>query len=203
MLQAIADAYNRQDWQGASDAVEALRARFPALSSDRVWLAFRSENGSAGSAMLAEVEVDIQRRLNEAGKTPIEGDNMTDTTSPSTGTATGDAHDLESAIQQCDLIGDDLTRIDTSLDVVDEAIGSAGNATELVEAFLRSKNVDDATVGGMSSAREMLSPDRIKSLIDAVSAAKAGVQNTRELLQTMNDGAAALNGADGSIVNGR
>lgn len=129
---------------------------------------------------------------------------MTDTSTPTTGTATGDAHDLESAIQQCDLLGDDLTRIDTSLDVIDEAIGSAGAATELIEAFLRSKSVDDTTVGGMSSAREMLSPDRIKALIDAVSAAKAGVQSTKELLEAMNDGAtAALNGADGSIVNGR
>lgn len=145
----------------------------------------------------------------DSNETPVppkddEGDDMTDTSTPTTGTATGDAHDLESAIQQCDLLGDDLTRIDTSLDVIDEAIGSAGAATELIEAFLRSKSVDDTTVGGMSSAREMLSPDRIKALIDAVSAAKAGVQSTKELLEAMNDGAtAALNGADGSIVNGR
>lgn len=131
-----------------------------------------------------------------------EGEPVTDT--KSSGTATGDAHDLESASQQCELLGDDLRRIDASLDVIDEAITSAGAATELVEAFLKSKNVDDTTVGGMATAREMLSPERIKALMDAIAAAKAGLQATKEALDAMNDGAtAALNGADGSIVNGR
>lgn len=120
------------------------------------------------------------------------------------GTATGDAHDLESAIHQCDLLEDDLTSIDTSLDVIDEAIDSAGTATELIEAFLTSKNVDTTTVGGMSAARDMLSAEHIKTLIDAIAAAKQGVKDTREALEAMKDGAdEALQGADGSIVNGR
>lgn len=123
---------------------------------------------------------------------------------PTGGTATGDAHDLESASQQADLLDDDLTRIDTALDVIDEAIASAGGATELLEAFLHSKNVDDTTVGGMSVARDMLSPTHIKALIDAIAAAKQGVRNTKEAIDVMNDQATeALKGADGSIVNGR
>lgn len=133
----------------------------------------------------------------------LEGDDMAQPVS-TTGTATGDAHDLESAGHQCDLLGDDLTRIDTALDVIDEAITSAGTATELVEAFLTSKNADETTVGGMSSARDMLSPERIKTLIDAITAAKAGVQASKEAIDTMNEKATdALQGADGSIVNGR
>jgi hypothetical protein len=129
---------------------------------------------------------------------------MTDTATTSTGSATGDAHDLESASHQCDLLREDLTRIDAALDVIDAAIASAGNATELIEAFLRSKNTDEATVGGMSAARDMLSPERIKTLIDAMAAAKQGVQSTKEALDAMNEQATeALQGADGSIVNGR
>lgn len=132
-----------------------------------------------------------------------EGEDMSDTTSTA-GSATGDAHDLESAIHECDLLDDDLTRIDTALDVIDEAIDGASNATEHIEAFLTSKNVDDTTVGGMSSARDLLSADHIKALIDAVSAAKQGVRDTKEALEAMQEGAdAALQGADGSIVNGR
>jgi prefoldin subunit 5 len=128
---------------------------------------------------------------------------MTDTTS-STGSATGDAHDLESASQQCDLLADDLTAIDTALDLIDEKIGSAGNATELIEAFLKSKNMPDTAVGGMSAARDMLSAGRIKALIDAIAAAKQGVRDSKEAIDGMNDQATeALQGADGSVVNGR
>jgi hypothetical protein len=135
--------------------------------------------------------------------TPTEGDDMTDTTS-STGSATGDAHDLESASQQCDLLADDLTAIDTALDLIDEKIGSAGNATELIEAFLKSKNMPDTAVGGMSAARDMLSAGRIKALIDAIAAAKQGVRDSKEAIDGMNDQATeALQGADGSVVNGR
>lgn len=128
-----------------------------------------------------------------------------DPTSGSTGgaSATGDAHDVESALHQCDLLDDDLTRIDTSLDVIDEAIASAGNAAELIEAFLASKNVDDAAVGGMSVARDMLSPTHIKALIDAIATAKNGVAQTREELLRLQDVEQQLHGADGSVLNGR
>lgn len=120
-----------------------------------------------------------------------------------TSTATGDAHDVESARHECNLLDDDLTRIDTSLDVIDEAITNAGAAAELIEAFLRSKNVDDCAVGGMATAREMLSPERIKALIDAVAAAKAGVKAAQEELDRLQDLEQQLAGADGSVLNGR
>ncbi|MBB3099033.1 hypothetical protein FHR83_006739 [Actinoplanes campanulatus] len=117
--------------------------------------------------------------------------------------ATGDAHDVESALNECSLLGDDLTRIDTSLDVIDEAITSAGAAAERIEAFLMSKRVDDCAVGGMSVARDMLSPTHIKALIDAISAAKQGVQAAEEELRRLQELESQLNGADGSVLNGR
>jgi hypothetical protein len=120
------------------------------------------------------------------------------------GTATGDAHDLESASQQCDLLDDDLTAINTALDVIDERIDSAGNATELIEAFLKSKDMPDTAVGGMSVARDMLSPTHIKALIDAIAAAMQGVRTSKEAIDTMHDQATeALQGAAGSVVNNR
>lgn len=133
---------------------------------------------------------------------PIEGDDMTDP-QPTTSTATGDAHDVETALQQCGLLDDDLTRIDTSLDVIDEAVTNAAQAAERIEAFLASKNVDDAAVTGMATVRDALSPDRIKVLIDAVASAKAGVKAAEDELRRLQDLESQLNGADGSVLNGR
>lgn len=124
---------------------------------------------------------------------------MTDTTS----SATGDAHDVESALHECGLLSDDLTRVDTALDVIDEAITNAANAAEKIEAFLASKNVDNAAVGGMSTARDLLSPTHIKALIDAINTAKAGVAAAEDELRRLQDLGSQLNGADGSVLNGR
>lgn len=125
-------------------------------------------------------------------------------TSQSTGGgATGDAHDVESARNQCDLLEDDLTAINTALDVLDEKIDSAGSASELIEAFLRSKNAADSVVGGMTVVRDMLSPTHVKALMDAVSGAVQGVRATRDGLGTLEEAAELLEGADGSILNGR
>lgn len=131
------------------------------------------------------------------------GGTMSTNTSTGSGTATGDVHDVETCDNQLDALLDDLTTIDTALDVIDNSIGDAGAATERIEAWLRSKNVDDTTVGGMSQALEMLSPDRIKSLMDAIAAAKAGVQATKDGLGPLREAAGMLNGADGSVLNGR
>lgn len=117
--------------------------------------------------------------------------------------ATGDAHDVESAIAQCDALSNDLTAIDTALDLIDERRDSAGRAAELIHAFLASKNVEDAAVGGMAQAMDMLSPTHIKALIDAIAAAKAGVQSAREVLAGLQEAEQMLNGADGSVLNGR
>jgi len=136
--------------------------------------------------------------------TPTDGGPMTgNTTSSAGGAATGDVHDVETCDAQLDALHDDLTSIDTALDVIDNSIRDAGAATERIEAWLRSKNVDDTTVGGMSQALEMLSPERIKSLIDAIAAAKAGVQTTKDGLQPLREAAGMLQGADGSVLNGR
>lgn len=126
------------------------------------------------------------------------------TSTPSgAGSATGDCHDVESAIVQCNALDDDLTAINTALDLIDEKIHSAGNAAEGIEAFLASKNVDDAAVGGMSVARDMLSPTHIKALMDAIAAAKQGVAHAHAELSRLQDVEQQLNGADGSVLNGR
>jgi hypothetical protein len=133
-----------------------------------------------------------------------EGDDMNTTATQAGGSATGDAHDLESASNECDLLLSDLTAIDTALDLIDERIGSAGTAAEGIAGFLGKKNMPDSTTTGMATALEMLSPDRIKALMDAVAAAKQGVQNSKDAIDTMNEQATeALQGADGSAVNGR
>lgn len=119
------------------------------------------------------------------------------------GTATGDAHNVETAIAECNALDDDLTAINTALDVIDERIDAAGTAAEGIEAFLASKNVDDTAVGGMSVARDMLSPTHIKALMDAVAAAKQGVRNAIEELIRLQELESQLNGADGSVLNGR
>ncbi len=129
---------------------------------------------------------------------------MTDTnTTAGAGEATGDAHDVESALAQCDALDNDLTAINTALDLIDERISSAGSAAELIQAFLASKNVDDAAVGGMAQAVDMLSPTHIKALMDAIDAARRGVQDARDELSRLQDVGSQLNGADGSVLNGR
>jgi hypothetical protein len=130
-----------------------------------------------------------------------EGEDMTETaTAP---TATGDAHDVESALHESTLLGDDLDRIDTALDTIDEAITSAAQAAERIEAFLASKSVDDSAVGGMGAARDHLSPERIKELMDAVAAAKQGVKDAVAELERLQELEQQLAGADGSVLNGR
>lgn len=144
-----------------------------------------------------------EKPLDENDPQPVpEGDDMPETT-PTGGTATGDAHDVETAIAQCAALDDDLTSINTALDVIDENIDTAGKAAELIEAFLASKNVDDAAVGGMSVARDMLSPTHIKALMDAIAAAKQGVRNAMEELLRLQELEQQLKGADGSVLNGR
>lgn len=117
-------------------------------------------------------------------------------------TATGDVHDVESCKNECNALLDDLTRIDTALDVIDEAIRSGGQATERIEAWLASKNADSA-VPGMRAAMDALSADRVKELMDAVTAAKKGVQDTLDSLIPLEEANALVGGADGSILNGR
>ncbi|WP_250029845.1 hypothetical protein [Paractinoplanes maris] len=147
-----------------------------------------------------------EERQRERDKTARVTDNkendMTDTAT-ATSSATGDAHDVESAINECGLLDDDLTRIDSALDVIDEAITNSGSAAEKIEAFLASKNVADSAVGGMAAARDHLSPERMKVLIDAVAAAKQGVQAAAEELRRLQDLEQQLQGADGSVLNGR
>ncbi|AEV86846.1 hypothetical protein ACWT_5828 [Actinoplanes sp. SE50] len=126
------------------------------------------------------------------------------TTPATSGSATGDAHDLESASNECDLLDGDLTAVDTALDLIDERITSAGAAAERLKGFLDSKSMPDSITAGMATALEMLSPEHIKALIDAIAAAKTGVRASKEAIDTMNEQATeALQGADGSAVNGR
>jgi hypothetical protein len=143
---------------------------------------------------------DQRRRATETSPKPPSGENMTDTaTAP---TATGDVHDVESALHECELLTDDLGRIDAALDSIDEAITNAAEAAERIEAFLASKNVDNSAVGGMASARDHLSPDRIKELMDAVDAAKQGVKDAVTELQRLQELEQQLAGADGSVLTG-
>lgn len=201
LLTDISDAYNREDYQGAADAIAALKARFPAAANSKnVGVqVYDPATGSSRPALLSELEADIAQRLRADA---TEGDDMT-TPTPTTSTATGDAHDVETALHQCGLLHDDLVRIDTALDVIDEAIINAGTAAELIEAFLASKSVDDSAVGGMATARERLSPEHIKTLIDAVDAAKQGVRAAEDELRRLQELESQLNGADGSVLNGR
>jgi len=129
------------------------------------------------------------------------------TTKPSNGgttmnTATGDVHDVETCKTECEALADDLVRVDTSLDVIDEAIRSAQNAVEHINAWLTSKNAD-ACVPGMAAALDALSADRIKELIDTVAIAKQGVQDTIDNLTPLEEAAELVGGADGSVLNGR
>lgn len=127
-----------------------------------------------------------------------EGDNtMTETD------ATGDVYDVETCKQQCQILNDDLTRVDTSLDVIDEAVRSMADTAEKIGAWLASKNANDTSITGMSTVMEALNPDRIKELMDAVAAAKQGVQDTIDSIAPYEEADQLLAGADGSITNGR
>lgn len=117
-------------------------------------------------------------------------------------TATGDVHDVETCKAQCEALLEDLTRIDTALDIIDVAIRSGGAATEGIEAWLASKNAD-ASVPGMRAAMDALNADRVKELMDAVTAAKRGVQDTLDSLIPLEEANALVGTADGSILNGR
>jgi hypothetical protein len=58
-------------------------------------------------------------------------------------------------------------------------------------------------VGGMGAARDHLSPERIKELMDAVAAAKQGVKDAVAELERLQELEQQLAGADGSVLNGR
>lgn len=117
--------------------------------------------------------------------------------------ATGDVYDVETCKQQCQILDDDLTRVDTSLDVIDEAVRSMADTAEKIGAWLASKNANDTSITGMSTVMEALNPDRIKELMDAVAAAKQGVQDTIDSIAPYEEADQLLAGADGSITNGR
>lgn len=133
----------------------------------------------------------------EPEPTPDTGDDM------ATNTATGDVHDVESCDSELDALTDDLTAIDTALDVIDENIRSARSSTELIEAFLAGKNVDGEVLAGMAQALDMLGPEAIKNLIDSIAAAKAGVQATKEAMGPLREASELVGAADGSVLNGR
>ncbi|MFI2663307.1 hypothetical protein [Micromonospora carbonacea] len=137
-------------------------------------------------------------------KTPahIHNTGTTDNGGTDMNTATGDVHDVESCKTELTALGDDLTRVDTALDVIDEAIRSAKAASEAIEAWLRDKNAD-ACVPGMSAALDALSTDRIKELMDAVAAARRGVADTIDNLAPLEEAAELIGGTDGSALNGR
>lgn len=116
--------------------------------------------------------------------------------------ATGDVHDVETCKAECVKLADDLSRIDTTLDVLDELVRAARDASEHIEAWLGSKNAD-ASVSGMRTVLDMLSADNVKALIDAVSGARQGVQETIDSLSPLEEAAELVGDADGSILNGR
>ncbi len=117
-------------------------------------------------------------------------------------TATGDVHDVETCKNECEALADDLVRVDTSLDVIDEAIRSAQSTVEHINAWLTSKNAD-ACVPGMAAALDALSADRIKELIDTVAIAKQGVQDTIDNLAPLEEANELVGNTDGSALNGR
>lgn len=118
-------------------------------------------------------------------------------------TATGEVHDVETCANECNKLAYDLGTIDVSLDTIDTAVRSAAAAAELIEAWLTGKNFDSNTVAGMALVRDMLGPDKILALIDAVGAAKTGVQNTLDALAPYQEAAGLVGAADGSALNGR
>lgn len=117
--------------------------------------------------------------------------------------ATGDVHDVESCDQQLNEVDGDLDTINGALDTIDSAVGDVRSAVERIEAFLRDKNADDTTVGGMAAVLDALGADVIKTLIDAIAAAKAGVAATRDGLAPLREAKELVGATDGSIVNGR
>lgn len=117
-------------------------------------------------------------------------------------TATGDVHDVESCKNELTALNDDLARVDAALDVIDEAIRQAKAATERIEAWLREKNAE-ACVPGMTAALDALCPDRLKELIDAVTAARQGVLDTIDNLAPLEEAAELVGATDGSALNGR
>lgn len=116
--------------------------------------------------------------------------------------ATGDVYDVETCEAECEKLAEDLTRIDTSLDVIDEAARSLAAAAEKIGAWLTSKNANDTSITGMATVMEMLNPERIKELMDAVAAAKQGVQDTIDSIAPYREAEQLLAGAHGSITNG-
>jgi hypothetical protein len=117
--------------------------------------------------------------------------------------ATGDVHDVETCDHELDALTDDLTAIDTALDVIDEKVREARTSAELIQAFLAGKNVDGNVLAGLATALDMLGPDAIKTLIDGIAAAKAGVAETKDAMGPLREANELVGAADGSVLNGR
>lgn len=133
----------------------------------------------------------------ETANQPDQGDDMTNST------ATGDVHDVESCDAELNALTDDLTAIDTALDVIDENVRSARSSAELIQAFLAGKNVDGEVLAGLTTALDMLGPNAIKTLIDSIAAAKAGVEATKDAMGPLREASNLVGSADGSVLNGR
>lgn len=123
-------------------------------------------------------------------------------TSTGSGSATGEVHDVESCDAQLDALDDDLDAMNNAVDAIDTAVGDALSAVERMRAWLQKKNVDQA-VTGMDQVADVLNPDSIKAIIDAVAGAKAGVQTTRDGLAPLREARDLVGDADGSAINGR
>lgn len=128
--------------------------------------------------------------------TSNQGDTMSSTT------ATGDVHDVESCDAQLDALDDDLDGIANTLDALDTAVGDITKAAELISAWLAAKDID-AAFGGMATVQDMLGADRLKELLDAVAAAKHGVEATRDAMGPLREARDLVGSAAGSAVNGR
>jgi hypothetical protein len=138
---------------------------------------------------------DHRRLRGEQPRPVTEGENIM--------AATGDVYDVETCDRQLDELDDDLDTVNSALDTIDGAVGDIRAATERIEAFLRSKNADDTTVGGMAAVLDALGPDAIKTLIDAIAAAKNGVAATRDGLGPLREAKELVGATDGSILNNR
>lgn len=126
-----------------------------------------------------------------------EGDTMQNTNS------TGDVHDVETCDAELGALILDLDHIDNALDALDQYVRSARTSAEMIQAFLAGKNVDGEILAGLNTALEMLGPEAIKTLIDAVAAAKQGVANTQTALAPLREAGELVGAADGSVLNGR
>jgi hypothetical protein len=156
----------------------------------------------AAANRLREARARAQAAMSAPKTSTTNDPNNTSNGGTTVNTATGDVHDVETCKNECEALADDLVRVDTALDVIDEAIRSAQAAVEHINAWLKSKNAD-ACVPGMDAALDALSADRIKELIDTVAIAKQGVQHTIDNLVPLEEANELVGNTDGSALNGR